>query len=288
MEKLKIALLQMGACGIDQDANRQKGEDFCRKAKKLGANIALFPEMWNIGYRFPKPWGIPQEIWEAQAINKSGDFVAHFQKLAKELEMAICITYLERDSEAFKNLLSLIDRSGTVVLNYSKVHTCAFGFESVLTPGDGFYVSELDVGFEKIKIGAMICYDREFPESARVLMLKGAEIILVPNCCELEVHRTQQIATRAFENMVGIAVANHVWPGRSWHSIAVDAMAFDEKGNSIDNIILETDTAEGVYIAEFDIEKNRKYREREPWGAAYRKPQCYGSLVSEKVPNAAG
>jgi len=58
----------------------------------------------------------------------------------------------------------------------------------------------------------MICYDREFPESARILMLKGAEIILTPNCCELEQSRLGQFRTRAFENMVGVAMANYAAP----------------------------------------------------------------------------
>jgi len=49
MSLIKIALLQMTACGNDQDANRAKGEAFCRQARELSADIALFPEMWNIG-----------------------------------------------------------------------------------------------------------------------------------------------------------------------------------------------------------------------------------------------
>ena len=62
---------------------------------------------------------------------------------------------------------------------YAKVHTCDFGAERALTPGDGFYVTELDTACGLVRVGAMICYDREFPESARILMLKGAELIPV-------------------------------------------------------------------------------------------------------------
>jgi predicted amidohydrolase len=50
MSELKVALLQMTACGDDQAANQAKGESFCRRAKDLGADLALFPELWNIGY----------------------------------------------------------------------------------------------------------------------------------------------------------------------------------------------------------------------------------------------
>jgi N-carbamoylputrescine amidase len=59
MSLVKIALLQMTACGNDQHANLVKGEAFCRRARKMGADIALFTEMWNIGYTFydasPRP-----------------------------------------------------------------------------------------------------------------------------------------------------------------------------------------------------------------------------------------
>ena len=55
MTSVKVALLQMAACGNDRVANLEKGEAFCRQAKERGADIALFPEMWNIGYTFYDP-----------------------------------------------------------------------------------------------------------------------------------------------------------------------------------------------------------------------------------------
>src|SRR4051794_38026705 len=58
----------------------------------------------------------------------------------------------------------------------------------------------------------MICYDREFPESARVLMLGGAELILTPNACGLDADRLGQFRARAYENMVGVAMANYATP----------------------------------------------------------------------------
>ena len=51
MANLKIALLQMVSCGMDQRANLLKGEEYCRRAAQLDADIALFPEMWSIGYQ---------------------------------------------------------------------------------------------------------------------------------------------------------------------------------------------------------------------------------------------
>lgn len=284
MSSIKVALLQMTACGTDQDANLSKGEAFCRQASEMGADIALFPEVWNIGYAFfdpAQPNG--RETWEAQAVSQDGDFVLHFRELAKELRMAIALTYLERWPGAPRNSVSVIDRYGEIALTYAKVHTCDFDVEAALTPGEDFHVCTLDTAGGNVKVGAMICFDREFPESARILMLKGAEIILVPNACELEINRISQFRARAYENMVGLAMTNYATPQENGHSIAFDAVAFDENEGSVDSLIVEAGEGEGVYLAEFNMDRTRAYREHEVWGNAFRKPSCYGLLVSPKV-----
>ena len=59
MGMMRVALLQMASFGRRQESNRAKGEEFCRRAAAMGADIALFPEMWNIGYsyRAREAWG---------------------------------------------------------------------------------------------------------------------------------------------------------------------------------------------------------------------------------------
>jgi predicted amidohydrolase len=281
MSNLKIALLQMTACGTDQQANLIKGEEYCRRAGEMGADIALFPEMWNNGYTFPdRPDG--HEAWLAQAISQDDAFVTHFQVLAQELRMAIALTYLERWPQAPRNTVSLIDRHGEVVLTYAKVHTCDFDKEAALTPGDDFCVCTLDTDAGDVKTGAMICFDREFPESARILMLKGAEIILTPNACSLEHQRICQFKARAYENMVGVAMANYAAPQENGHSVAFDPVAFDCNG-AVDNCLVEADEQEGVCIAEFDLDRIRDWRQREVWGNAFRRPRRYSLLTSASV-----
>ncbi len=104
MEKvLKIALLQIKPCGT-LDENLLKGVSACREAKQQGADIALFPEMWSNGYNI---YGRPLEEWTAEAIPSEGDFVISFGKLAKELDMAIGITLLEKYNHNPRNTLVL-------------------------------------------------------------------------------------------------------------------------------------------------------------------------------------
>jgi predicted amidohydrolase len=207
--------------------------------------------------------------------------VKYFQKLAKELEMAIVITYLERTDGLPKNSASLIDRHGVIKMTYSKVHTVdPFPMETAVSPGTDFYVSELDTKMGSVKIGIMTCYDREFPESARILMLKGAELILTPNACGLDSLRLMQFQVRAWENSVVTVMTNYANSeeddGYNGHSCA-----FFANGSKI----LIADGKEGVHIASVDLNELRKYRNWTYWGNAYRRPHRYHELVSPEVQN---
>ena len=82
--------------------------------------------------------------------------------------MSIAVTYLEKWNEGKsspRNTVSLIDRTGEIILTYAKVHTCEFDVESGLTPGEDFPICSLTTAKGEVKIGFMICFDREFPES---------------------------------------------------------------------------------------------------------------------------
>ena len=177
---MKIALLQILPAGSEEE-NRNKGAEYCRRAKAAGADIALFPEMWSCGYRIPES---AAEL-QALALPADGEFVCSFGELARELQMAVGITFLEKYQPSPRNSFVLFDRFGRRVLSYAKVHTCDFGEEKYLTAGNCFPVAGLDTAEGNVRVGAMICYDREFPESARILMLEGAELVFVPNACPM-------------------------------------------------------------------------------------------------------
>ena len=120
MDFLNIALLQIAPCRT-QEANLKKGTEYCRRAKSQGADIVLFPEMWSNGYGI---CGRPAGEWMRDAIPADGDFVNTFGKTARELEIAVGITFLEKYGEGARNTLVLFDRFGKKRLTYAKVHTC--------------------------------------------------------------------------------------------------------------------------------------------------------------------
>jgi predicted amidohydrolase len=282
MAMFRIALLQLTSEGIDPSRNLQKAADWCAEATKQEADLVLLPEMWSIGYKLEE-MDFANGGWKQFACAAIGDHIRQYAKLAIQLGTAIAATYLENFRGRPRNAVAVADRFGRVVLNYSKVHTCAFDIEKWLLPGKRFSVCDLDTKNGTVRLGAMICYDREFPESARLLMLKGAEIIVTPNACQLETNRISQIRARAFENMVGIAVANYAGPPCEGHSTAFHPIAFSRDGISQEMKIVEANEQEQATIADFDMDEIRSYRARETWGNAYRRPETYKDLTSKRV-----
>ena len=191
---LKIALLQLTPKDSLSE-NLEKGILACQKAHQMGADMPCFPKCGVMAIEFMTDW---KAAWMAEAIPADSDFVNAFGKIAKELQMAIGITFLEAYRGGGRNTWFCLTGSATGRSLYAKVHTCDFGEEKYLTPGEDFYVTDLDTAAGNVRVGAMICYGWEFPESARILMLKGAELMLVPNACPMEINRLAQLRGRAF------------------------------------------------------------------------------------------
>lgn len=279
---LRIALLQIAPCG-SLEKNLDKGLSMCRKAMVSSPDIILFPEMWSNGYDIISR---PYAEWKNDAVYADSSFLEAFRECSRELSTAIAITFLEKTDTKPMNSMIVFDRYGNEVLHYSKVHTCAFGAEHDLRSGDGFYVSDLDTDKGIIRIGGMICFDREFPESARILMLEGAELILVPNACPIEINRLSQLRARSYENMCAIATCNYPSgvPDCNGHSTVFDGIAYlPQYYSSRDTCIFESGEEEGIFISDLDIGMLREYRKREVHGNAYRHPDRYQRLIEEEI-----
>ena len=117
-------------------------------------------------------------------------------------------------------------------------------------------------------------------------MLKGAELILTPNACPMEINRLSQLRARAFENMLAVVTCNYpgTVPDCNGGSSAFDGVAYlpDLEG-SRDTCILQAGEEEGIYIARLDLEQLRAYRACEAHGNAWRHPKKYGLLVEAKI-----
>ena len=240
-------------------------------AAKNNADILLLPECFITGYELP--------VENKDALADDSELISALCSAAQRLHIGVVATALTKGRTKPRNSALVIDKDGKILMKYDKVHTCDFADEKCLESGDKFEVCN----FHGVRIGVMICYDREYPESARILMLKGAEIILVPNDCGTMKPRIQALSTRAYENMVGIAMANPNGENRG-NSCALSPICWDRDGIYMDNTIFMADeTTEGLYYASFDMEQLRDYREREMMGNTFRKVKTYGDLLSNHI-----
>ena len=267
--KLRAAILQMRSVNREYENNIKTIIRNMSEAKLNNADILLLPECFITGYDLT--------IDNDSAVTESD--LAPLCKKAKELNIGLVATALTKGKTKPQNAAFVIGKDGKILMKYSKVHTCDFADEKRLESGTEFKVCD----FDGVKIGIMICYDREYPESARILMLKGAEIILVPNDCVSMRPRLQALSTRAYENMCGAAMANPNGKNAG-SSCAYSPVCWDNNDECVDNTLLLADAeTEGLFYAEFDMDAIRKYREREMMGNTFRKVQAYSDLLSDEI-----
>ena len=252
--QLTIALAQYLSGG---DVGEIVGE-----ARAAGAEIVVFPEMYSNGYA-PLDANDPaaKARWCAKAESLDGDFVFRFREAARTHQIHVVATFLEKAEPQPFNSALLVDTAGRPLLHHRKVHICDFDSpELACGRGSGFAACDIDTGAGPVRLGLMICMDREYPDAARALSRQGAEIALVPNCADLATDptvgdvRVAQARGRAFEAVIGIAVANYPAPRCDGHSFAVDPSG---------RIIVMADTSPGLVLATFDLGAIRKARREE-------------------------
>jgi N-carbamoylputrescine amidase len=266
----------------DKEDNVSKAERLVREASSNGAQIILLPELFE-GLYFCKDINKKYFSWASPRENNK--LIEHFSLLAKELHVVILVSYFEKSEESYFNSLVVIDADGSVMDNYRKTHIPdGPGYEEkfYFKPGNsGFKVYDTAYG----SIGAAICWDQWFCETARALTLMGAEIIFYPTAIgsEPEIgldskeHWQRVQMGHAATNTVPVVVANRIGEeaGESC-SLTFYGSSFitDYAGSKISEA--SRDKEEIIY-AEFDLEENQK--QRDYWGLLKdRRPDMYKNI----------
>ncbi len=267
----RVAILQKRAINAQISKNMESAMEAMKEAAKNNADILLLPECFLTGYDLPMAY--------EKCISDDDANIKKICGLAKEYRIGIVLTAFTKGKNLPQNTAFVIDQSGRVLMKYAKVHTCDFADEKDVESGREFKVCD----FNGIQLGVMICYDREYPESARVLMLKGAEIILVPNDCTSMKPRIQALSTRAYENMLGVAMANPNG-ANAGNSCAYSPICWDQGGTCVDNeILLADELTESIFYADFDMDAIREYRGIEMMGNTFRKVEAYDVLLDQTI-----
>lgn len=286
MQLFRLAVIQHRA-GRSVRENVAAAKAYIRAAAGNGARLALFPECFLTGYFAPDvPPDLPPPerlgdnaafaAWCGAALDEDGPEIAAVRAAAAKAGITVVITAFTKGKRRPRNTAVVIGPDGGVLMTYHKVHTCDFDWERYIEGGDRFTVCRA----EGLTVGVMICYDREHPESARELMLQGAELIVVPNDCGGMAPRLDELKVAAMQNMTVVAMANP--PGdNAGRSCVYEPMVWDDAGRPRDSLLAAADeTFDGILYADFDIDALRAYRKSEFLGRN-RKPQAYRHLARE-------
>ncbi|TDC79215.1 carbon-nitrogen hydrolase family protein [Streptomyces hainanensis] len=275
---MRIALVQWRAAEAAPEENLRRGLAACERAAELGADLVVFPELWQTGYAPCPEDAAGARAWADLAVEDTGPWLSGFKEAAARLGIAVVTTYLRAERTGVSDAAAVIDRTGTLVWVYRKVHVCDFSWERVLTPGETLRAVTLDTAEGPVRLGVMICFDREFPEAARVLALDDAELIVCPNASFLCDDRLAQIRTRALENAAAVAVANYPLPTVNGRSCVFDGRAV-ERARPRDHRLALAGTHQELVTADLDLTALRAYRARTIWGGAHRRPSAYHALT---------
>lgn len=283
MRPVTLAATQF-ACSWDARANIDKAKALVRAAAKKGANAVLIQEL------FETPYFCQDQLvdhFKLAAPAEGNPLIAEMSDLAKELGVVLPVSFFERAGRAHFNSLAMVDADGRVLGIYRKSHIPdgpGYQEKYYFTPGDtGFKAWQTKFG----TMGAGICWDQWFPESARAMALMGAEVLFYPTAIGSEPPPAPPIDSRDHwrRTMQGHAAANMV-PLVASNRIGKEAgqageMTFygssfiaDETGG----IVTELDrNEEGFVTARFDLDEVA--RARTSWGLFRdRRPELYGAI----------
>ncbi|MEM7741188.1 MAG: N-carbamoylputrescine amidase [Pseudomonadota bacterium] len=283
--RVTVACTQM-ACTWNVSDNVQKAERMVREAASQEANIILLQELFETPYFCIDEQNRHFEL--AHPINEQPTLKT-FQDLAKELNVVLPLSFFERAGVAFYNSVVIIDADGTIAGHYRKSHIPDFpAYE------EKFYFSPGDTGFQAFdtqfgRIGVGICWDQWFPEAARAMALKGAELLFYPTAIGSEVYQPDldskdhwQMVMRghAAANIMPVIASNRVGVERSDAGVELEFYGSSFITNQVGEVLVNADrSSETILVQSFDLEAIR--RQRREWGVFRdRRPDLYGPLLT--------
>jgi N-carbamoylputrescine amidase len=281
MSQIIVAALQL-AFSDDIDANIAHVSELVREAAGKGARVILPPELFE-GLYFCRTED--ESLFGAARPTAEHPAVIAMQKLAAELKVYIPTSFFEAEGPHHYNSLAMIDDQGRIMGVYRKSHIPdGPGYE------EKFYFRPGNTGFKvwhagEATLGVGFCWDQWYPETARSMMLMGAEILFYPTAIGSEPHDPDLDTSRLWRRaMIGHAVSNVV-PIVAANRIGTEggqrfyghSFICDERGDMLAEFGGEET---GVLTATLDLDRVKRHR------AAFgffrdRRPDLYGRLVED-------
>lgn len=217
---VKIAVSQFRAELGHRSGNLNRCLQYIEQAGKAGAQIICFPELCHTGYGLKK-----EEVTTAAEVLETADFLKPLSECALQNHIYVIYSYIEKDADNhFYISAVLIGNRGEVMGNYRKCYRWGSYEQSIFTSDTNFPVFETEFG----KVGILICYDMEYPETARILWKQQADIIFVPMHFWTIDYMNKYAQAIAIYNTLPVVVVNGVADDKESRS-----KVFDEDGNVI-------------------------------------------------------
>ncbi|MGP3924882.1 carbon-nitrogen hydrolase family protein [Streptomyces sp. 8N616] len=266
MAPLRTALFQ-GPGGVPHSREDSLAalDGAARRAARAGAVLLLTSELFLTGYAVGS--ALPELAETAE-----GPGARRVAEIAAEHGLAIAYGYPERDGCALHNSAQLIGPDGARLANYRKTHLFGEFETTYFTPGDEPVV-QADV--DGVRIGLLICYDVEFPETVRAHALAGTELLLVPTALmrPYEIVAETVLPARAWESQLYIAYANRCGPEGDFDFTGLSCLAAPDG-----TARARAGTAEDLVVADADPDFLKASRAENTY-LGDRRPELYGSLV---------
>ena len=255
---LVIGALRVMPTRWDKEANFQKLDKYARLAVNKGAQLVVTPEGFLDGY-VGNDADLDRKKYFEIGEPIDGPMMRRVGNLSRELKIYLLVGFSERRGEQMYNTAALFGPDGALLHRYSKTHV---GSERHNAQGTEFPVVDTPLG----RLGTLICLDRQLPETARILAIKGAQLILNPSYGSHGEMNEVMMRTRAYENSVYVAF---VHPQRT--------LIIDPKGA----IIAQDDGAAGDQVITASITLDDRVGRGVIRG---RRPEIYGEILSKPKP----
>jgi len=282
MATISLAALQFRHTW-NRDENIATAERLVREAARQGANVALISELFETPYFCAVESMDYLELAQPLAGHPA---VEHFRGVARELGVVIPVSVFERAGSTRFNTVVVVDADGSIAGHYRKSHIPQNpGYE------EKYYFSPGDTGFAPIptafgRLGIAICWDQWFPETARSLVLQGAEFLLYPTAIGSEPknptldsmeHWRIVMRGHAGANMVPVVASNRIGT-ETTEDVTMTFYGSSFIADHTGALVASADrSSEQVLVARFDLDECRRYRES--WGCFRdRRPDLYGAL----------
>jgi len=195
---VRVAGISLKSRPWDKAANWRKARRLLRRAAAQGAGLVCAPEGFLEGYIVQEKGLTRARYRSAGESVRRGEYIREMRRLCADLGIYLVAGFAERAGPRMHNSAALIGPGGEMIGVFRKVHD--MGAEPLNAGGDGFPVFDTGLG----RVGIMICFDRQLPESARLLALRGARLILNPSAGMWGETNDVMMRTRAYENGVWI------------------------------------------------------------------------------------